>query len=258
MATAPAIQRRRTTLHDRGSWSARDDRIPSVVWLAILWVGILGGFGLHIPGFLRQNPPAPKVIYVHGFVFTAWLVILAVQVLCVLGDRVAWHKRFGWFAAFWACIMGVFGPWAAMASQASMLNTPLSDPAFLSVNLVNMVGFVGLLVWGFSLRRNPAAHRRMMILATVSLAAPGFDRISGHFLHQKPDSVLLAFLLIFYGNVLIIALMTAWDWWRGRLMRSFVYGAAALLAAEYLSSVLLFWGPWKQLTLSAVQAWAKL
>jgi hypothetical protein len=42
------------------------------------------------------------------------------------------------------------------------------------VNFLDIVGFLVLLAWGIALRRNPAAHRRMMILATISLADPGF------------------------------------------------------------------------------------
>jgi hypothetical protein len=44
---------------------------------------------------------------------------------------------------------------------------------------------------------------------------------------------------------------------RGRLMRSFVMGASALLVAEYLASVLYFLKPWHALTLGWVQPWAK-
>lgn len=46
MATAPPIQGPKIFLHVRGTWSARDDRTPSAVWLAILWLGITVGFGL--------------------------------------------------------------------------------------------------------------------------------------------------------------------------------------------------------------------
>ncbi len=263
MATAPAVQRPRTTLHTRASWSSRDDRIPSAVWLAILWIGMIAGFGFDIPGFLAEQPPPPKVLFVHAFIFSAWMFILTAQVLFVLGDRVAWHKKMGWLAAGWAGLMALFGPWAAMASEAYFLQITGRKPffaytQFLSVNLVDIVGFLALLVWGLTLRKNPAAHRRIMILATVSLADPGFARVSGHLLSVHTHSGPAFFLKMFYGNVLLIALMAAWDWYRRRLMRSFVWGAAALLAAEFLASALYFWEPWKQLTLSAVQAWARL
>lgn len=219
---------------------------------------MLAGFGVNIPRFVQENPPAPKVIYVHAAVFIVWLLLLTAQVLLVLRDRVGWHRTMGWFAAGWACLMAVLGPWAAMASLAANIQKPVDiSPPFLSVNLLDIGGFLALLAWGFALRKNPAAHKRMMILATVSLADPGFSRFSGWLL-PEPLDVVPWFLGVFYGNALLIALMAAWDWWKGRLMRSFVVGSAALLAAEFAASLLYFWGPWKALTMSAVVAWAKL
>jgi hypothetical protein len=247
MATASAVQLRRRVLHTRGNWSARDDRVPSAVWLGILWVGMIAGFGVDFPGFLKQVPPAPKVIWVHAFVFTAWLFLLTAQVLLVLRDRLAWHRSFGWFAVFWACLMAVLGPWAAIAAQLTAMNTPLFDPPFLALNLVDIAGFLVLLAWGVALRKNPAAHRRMMILANVSLADPGYNRLLGHWV-PEPTSAVAWFFYVFYANVIIIALMAAWDWWRGRLVRSFVIGAAGLLAAEFVTSFVYFWGPWKAAT----------
>lgn len=41
-------------------------------------------------------------------------------------------------------------------------------------------------------------------------------------------------------------------------MRPFVIGASALLADEFVSSLLYFWGPWKTLTTGWVVVWAKL
>jgi hypothetical protein len=44
------------TLHVRGTWSVRDDRKASAVWLGILWIGMIAGFGVDFPGYLRKNP----------------------------------------------------------------------------------------------------------------------------------------------------------------------------------------------------------
>lgn len=257
MATASAVQPKRSVLHTRGNWSSRDDRVPSAIWLAIFWVGVLAGFGLDFPRFLHENPPASFVVRVHAFVFSTWLLILTAQVLLVLRDRVAWHRRLGWFAAGWACLMAVLGPWAALASQAIDLHGPEYDPPFLSVNIIDIVGFVALLAWGITLRKNPAAHKRMMMLSMVAIADPGFARFTGWLWPTEPAHLVRWFFYTFYGNVLLIALMAAWDWWRGRIIRSFAIGAAGVLASEILCALLYFWGPWKTLTAGWVLAWAK-
>jgi hypothetical protein len=196
-------------------------------------------------------------IRVHAVVFTGWMLLLTAQVLLVLRNRVAWHRKMGWVAAGWACLMAIMGPWAAMASQTAHMHSPGFFPQFLSINLVDIGGFLILLAWGIALRRNPAAHKRMMILATVSLADPGFNRFADWLIPAIPASVPAMFLFIFYGNVVLVLLIAAWDWRRRRLMRQFVVGAAGLLSAEFIATLLLFWGPWRAVTAAAVAAWAR-
>jgi len=257
MGTAPALSEPRPIWHVRGTWNPRDDRRAFAVWLGVLWIGMIVGFSADFPRYLRENPAAPRVTYFHGAVFAGWLLIVTVQVLLVLKDRVAWHRKLGWFGLGWACLMAVMAPWAALASDAVNLHLPSGDEAFLSVQIVDLGGFLLLLAWGILLRTNPAAHKRIMILATVSLADPGFARFTQWLWPTGPNGVLPWFLWIFYGNVLLFTLMIAWDWSRGRLMPQMVSATAGLLGAEYLASLLHSWGPWKALTLRWVQAWAR-
>ncbi len=257
MATASVAQNRRAMWHARGTWSAREDRVPSAVLLGVLWVGMIAGFGVDFPRYLSEKPPAPLIVHVHAAVFTVWMLILTAQVMLVMRDRVRWHMTMGWFAAGWACLMGIMGPVAAVASQVVNLHSPVGDPPFLSVNIVDIGGFLLLLAWGMTLRKNPAAHKRMMILATVSLADPGFSRFAGWVWPNEPSSMVVWFFWSFYGNVLLVALMLGWDWWRGRLVKQAVVGGVGLLAAEVASVLLYFWGPWKVATLGWVEVWAR-
>lgn len=257
MATTSTLQKSRMTLHVRGNWSARDDRKASAVWLGILWAGMIAGFGLDIPHYLHKKPPVPTIVHVHAAVFTVWMLLLTAQVLLVLNDRVALHRKLSVFAVGWACLMAFMGPAAfiSLVVQYVRLHGPIPDP-FLSVHLVDIGGFLVLLACGVALRKNPAAHKRMMILSTVALADPGFSRFSGHLL-PAPTSLFPWFLYYFYGNQLIIILMLGWDWWRGRLIRSHVIGSASLVAALFVASLLNFWPPWGALTEQWVAAWAK-
>lgn len=253
-ATAPALTKPRLRWHDTASWSVAEDRIPSAVWLGILWIGIIAGFGVDIPSFTREQPAARPVVYVHGAVFVIWLLLVTMQVLLVVRNQARWHRRLGWWVASWALLMVALGPWAAFSSQGARYHTAQSDPAFLSVQLLGVAAFVVLLAWGLRLRKNPAAHRRMMILATVALCNAGFARVTLDLLPVKAHNALEMFALLYYGDVLVIGLMAAWDAWRGRLMRTFVLGAAALIAAEVTATFLYFWPPWQALT-SAWVGW---
>ena len=47
-----------------------------------------------------QEFAAPEsVFYVHGAVFTAWMLLLVLQALLISTRRVAMHRSLGWFAA---------------------------------------------------------------------------------------------------------------------------------------------------------------
>jgi hypothetical protein len=103
MPTAPAVVRSRFKWHTRATWSAREDRIPALVWLALIWFGIIAGFGVDMPRFLHESPPPAPVVGFHAVAFTVWLLLLSAQVLLVVGDRVALHRSLGWRAgpALW-------------------------------------------------------------------------------------------------------------------------------------------------------------
>ena len=257
MGTAVRLARPGIAWHHRGTWSPREDRGAFLVWLALLWVALIAGFGVDMGRFLHEAPPAPRVVDAHAFVFTGWMLLLTAQVLLVAGDRVAWHRKLGWLTAGWACLMGVMGPWAAAASQSLDLHGPEYEPPFLAIQFGMVLMFLVFVAWGISLRKNPAAHKRIMILSTIALIDAGFGRFSGWIWPAEPQSRLVWFLWEFYGSVLMVVLIAAWDLWRGRLMKQFVLGAAVLVAMEGIESWIYFWAPWREVTTNWVQAWAR-
>ncbi|HEU5458055.1 MAG TPA: hypothetical protein VFU68_05515 [Terracidiphilus sp.] len=265
MGTASAMHRQASLLHTRGTWILRDDRTLFAVCLGVIWVGMISGFGLDFPSYLHQLRPVPLAMHVHAVVFSIWMLIVTAQVVLVMKDRVRWHMKMGWFALGWACLMLVVAPWAVMSWMAvnlqSMQHPPLPPPIlpsqFLAINIADLTCFAALLAWGFTLRKNPAAHKRMMILATVALADPGFARLSKHLIARNTTSPFEFFCFVFYGNVMLVAMIAIWDLWKGRLMRQFVVGAAGMLACFGGASILFFWSPWHAATLGWVEAWKR-
>jgi hypothetical protein len=255
MATASSFGREHRAWHTRATWSAREDRLPSLVWLAFIWFGMIAGFGTDLRRFLHENPSPSWVVHIHAFVFTIWLLLLTAQVLLVAGDRVALHRRLGWFAASWVCLMAVLGTWAAMVAKAPVVSGPAS-PQFLSLQMGALIAFVALTGWGIVLRKNPAAHKRIMILATVAILDPGYGRLAAWIWPQEPSSTLMWFFWDYGANVLLVGLMAAWDLRCGRLMKQFVIAAVGLLAVEYCEVLLYHWGPWKAFTTRLVASWA--
>lgn len=253
MATATEVLKPRFKLHARATWSVREDRLPSLVWLGLIWLGMIAGFGVDMPRFVHESPAPSAVIGIHATVFTVWLLLLTAQVSLVVGNRVALHRRLGWFTAGWAAVMLVLGPWAAMVAKAPVPSGPAS-PQFLAIQLGAIATFAVLLLWGIALRGNPAAHKRIMILSTIAIVDPGYGRLSAWLL-PEPQSVLAWFFFNCYGNVLILALMAGWDAWRGRLMKQFAVGAIGMVLVECLQDFLYHWGPWKAFATGLVAAW---
>lgn len=255
MPTAPAVVRSRFKWHTRATWSAREDRIPSLVWLALIWFGIITGFGVDMPRFLHESPQPAAVVDVHAVVFTVWLLLLTAQVLLVVGDRVALHRRLGWFMAGWAGLMVVLGLWTAMVAKAPVDSGPAS-PQFLSVNFGSLFAFIFFVLWGVALRQNPAAHKRIMILSTVAILDPGYGRLSA-WLWPEPHSMVTWYFFNFWGDVLVLMAMAGWDAWRGRLMKQFAAGAMGLVLLQWLQDFLYRWGPWKVFTTGLIATWAR-
>ena len=157
--------------------------------------------------------------------------------------------------AGWAGLMVVLGLWTAMVGKAPDDSGPAS-PQFLSVNFGSLIAFVLLVFWGVALRGNPAAHKRIMILSTVAILDPGYGRLSG-WLWPEPQSMLMWYFFNFWGDVLVLTAMAAWDAWRGRLMKQFAAGAIGLVVFHCLQDFLYHWGPWKVFTTGLMAAWAR-
>lgn len=69
--------------------------------------------------------------------------------------------------------------------------------------------------------------------------------------------MLMWYFFNFYGDVLVLTAMAAWDARRGRLMKQFAAGAMGLVALQCLEVFLYHWGPWKVFTTGLIAAWAR-
>jgi hypothetical protein len=233
------------------TWVSPADRTAPAVWLGIIWLGMILGFGVDLPGFLHKQPPAGGILYAHAVVFVGWLVLVTAQVVFVLRGRLRQHRRLGALAGYIAVLMVPFGLAAGLTAVAQG-RTP---PALLALNVVDMVGFITFIAIGLRYRGHPAAHKRLMMLAMVSIADPGFARITKYLL-PRPDTPLGSFTSVFYGNVLLLVAMFAWDLWRHRRIHpALLIGGLSLVATEWFTAFLFFSPGWKALAMSLAHTW---
>ncbi|HWF00215.1 MAG TPA: hypothetical protein VG248_10505 [Caulobacteraceae bacterium] len=236
------------------AWSPTGDRRIYPVWLAILWVGTVAGFGLDIPGFLKQQPPAGLIVHIHALAMVGWMALVTTQMMLVETGRVALHRKLGaWTAAYLALIVPLALA-AGLSSQFAKL--PHGHPQFIILNFVDVGSLAALVLAGVVFRRDAAAHKRLMALSLVAIADPGFSRASGALLDFPVTGPWTFFWSFFWANVGLLVAMAGWDLWtRRRLHPAFVGGAVFLLAGEALCSILYFNAGWRAVASGIVRAW---
>lgn len=233
------------------SWEIPADRKASAVWLGLILLGMFAGFGIDFAGFLREKPPAAGIAYLHAAIFVGWLVLVTTQVAFVLRGRMSQHRRLGSKAGYIALLMIPVG----LATGLTAAAQGHEPPRFIALHLVDLLGFITFIGFGLLYRDHPAAHKRLMMLAMVSLADPGFARATEYVFHD-PKTPFSWFVAIFYGNVSLVAAMFGWDIWRHRKVHpALLIGGTSLIGAELLTAFAYFNPTWSAIATSIVHAW---
>ena len=237
-------------------WPPRSDRKIYIVWLAIVCVAILAGFGLDFGRYMAEQPAPPLFLHIHGAVYVIWLVLVGVQIFLVEAGDVKRHRTLGWITAIVSAVMVPLGLAAAMVDQARQIGHPDYAPQFLSLEFEEMFAFSTFIIAGLLWRRDPAAHKRLMILSAVAISDAGFARIWLMGIKVAPPGPFGWWLQYFWGIALLLIAMMAWDLWkRRRIHPSVLAGAAVLWGGEIIVTALNFSPAWKTMMIALVKAW---
>jgi hypothetical protein len=222
-------------------WAPRSqDRTACLVLLILLWFGVAAGFGLDLPSFLAETPSAPQIVHLHALVFVGWMVFFTVQILSIRQGRISRHRRWGMFGAGLAALMLVLGPATAIAVDRQGWFFHHRQPNFLAVQLGDILTFATLVACGVAFRKRPSTHKRLMLMATIALSAAGWARLEGALDHNHwPKGLIYDFPQLYYGSVILLAAIAAYDLaTRRRLHPAFLAGAAFILSVESLEVLL--------------------
>src|SRR5579862_6653650 len=99
--------------------ATRTDRNAYIVWMAIIWAAMLGGFGLDFRRYMSETPAPPNILHIHAAVYVLWLVLVSVQIFLVQTGDIRLHMRLGWATAIVSATMLPLGLIAAMIDQAA-------------------------------------------------------------------------------------------------------------------------------------------
>jgi hypothetical protein len=168
MQTAPAINRRRR------------ERFFYVGMSIAVLITVFAGFGptYYLRPYFTATPLMP-LLHLHGLVFTSWLVLFMTQTTLVAAHRTDIHRRLGILGGVIAVLMIIIGATTAIirAKQGATPVPEISPLSFLVIPLGDISVFAVLVGAGFYYRRRSDVHKRLMMLATISILAAAIARL---------------------------------------------------------------------------------
>jgi hypothetical protein len=208
---------------------ARPDRLLFVAGLILVLGIVFAGFArtFYLKGWF-DTPPLSNLLFVHGLIMSTWVALLVAQTALVEFGRTDLHRRLGVAGVGVAVLVVVIGVAAALdAGRRGFSPAPEVTPQmFLAIPLVDLLVFAILVGTAVAKRRQSATHKRLMLLATVSMLTPAVARLPIEALKQAG---LPAF---FSATIACVILVVAIDTIRHlRLHPAFGWGAALVIAA---------------------------
>lgn len=208
------------------------DRVFFSAMAVSLALTALAGFAqTYYLRFLDEGPhatvsggPFTGLVHVHGALFTAWVLLFLVQTTLIAGRRVAVHRRMGIGGGVLAAAMIVVGIMTAIATARRGAAPVGIDPlAFLAIPLFDMVLFGTFVASALSQRRNRDAHKRLMLLAYISIITAPIARLPW-VSSQGP--------LVFFGlSFLFVVVAAVYDLaTRRNVHRVYLWGGALIFA----------------------------
>lgn len=174
----------------------------------------------------------PLIMHFHGAIFTGWMLLLLLQVVLVATGRVAAHRKVGKFGIAYGVIVLLLGSavtFLAPALHVQSGNWPLDQAAgFLILPLGDMILFAGFFGAAVIKRSQAEAHKRLMLVATITLAFAAVARME----IQSP-------LLFFVAWVSPLLVGMAFDLYRRKRIHGVYLVSFVVLSVAFLRTFLV-------------------
>jgi hypothetical protein len=160
----------------------------SLLILAIVIVG----FSYTIDhNLLHPHIPSPPLLYVHSFVFCAWVLFFILQSALVRSRKVRLHQNLGWLGVCLAISMVVLGYMTSttMTKLSLQYKAPFPTESFLIVDMMDLICFAIPIAMAIYWRKHPDLHRRLMLIGTCALMEAAFGRMPISHIYLGPVGV---------------------------------------------------------------------
>jgi hypothetical protein len=219
----------------------RRDRAFFAGFLAVCWIGVFFGFfpasSARLMG--RADYPAPLILHIHVVAFLGWLALLTMQVVLVRTRRTILHKKIGPLGFFLIPIMAYSGVAAELYSQRFYLQRNDEGLDFFILPLFYVAAFTLFSTVALvTARRDSAAHKRLVLIATTVIVGAAYARWWGVSLTEAFGDGYWGMLLnTFAGTNLILAVAVAYDLvTRGRIHHAYLVGVPIIVAGQLACS----------------------
>lgn len=140
---------------------------------------VFAGFGMTywFPMASGSFPPAPPVVHLHGWVFSAWMILLVVQSALVSSRNVMLHRSLGTFGIALATAVLLMGTLITVLGLNGGVRNP--GPDFFDAMYLSFMAILGFgLLFTLAIRnvRRPDIHRRLILFSILPLLPPGVNR----------------------------------------------------------------------------------
>lgn len=211
----------------------RYDRQFFAAIVILLTVVVVVGFAptYYLAGVVRA-PLASPVLHIHGAVFSSWMLLLLVQTGLVSAKQVQLHRKLGVAGFLLACLMFVMAVLAGADAMARAISAPNSEAllGFLVVPLTEAVAFAVLAAFAYGLRRNPAAHKRLIVIATAGVTGPAFYRWHVSFLYHHSYAA-------DWASSIFLVLLAVYDLWSThKVQRATLWGSVFQILMQQIAT----------------------
>jgi hypothetical protein len=141
-------------------------------------------FGGFAPTYWLQLAPrtfiGSPLVHLHAVLFSAWTLLFVFQTILAARGRLDHHRAWGLLGVSLATAMVLVGCATASEVLKNRLASGLGDAAraFYIVPISLIVLFGGFVFAAIANVRRPEAHKRLMLLATISIIPPAIARVS--------------------------------------------------------------------------------
>ncbi len=209
--------------------------------LSCMAVAFLGFAPTYWLPMARGSFPSMPVIQFHGMLFFAWTLYFAFQTWLAASGKVARHRTIGMIGVSLATAMTIFGFFASVDAMKRSAALGLTDAgiAFAIVPLSGILFFAVVFALAIANIRRPETHKRLMLLAAISILDAAVARWFLTFLAPPgppgPPPVPVTIAPALVACLLLVAAIV-FDWrTRGRPHPVYIWGGAALVAVKLLN-----------------------